>query len=106
MNIKNRYLGIDDANITLIGAYIEHNEDLKKLIGKGVSESTYKRHETSLRHTREFLYSKYKKKDISFPEITPKFIQDYEVFLKTVRNCNQNSTVKYSRNLDKVIRID
>jgi len=103
--IKDRYLGVDDQSYTLIKAYVEHNEDLKKMIGSGVAFNTYKRHETSLRHTREFLKKKYKCNDIGFKEITPKFLKDYEIFLKTTRNCNQNSTVKYIRNLGKVIRI-
>ena len=103
--IRNRYLGIDDNSYTLIKTYIEHNENLKKMIGKGVAAGTHERHETSLRHTQEFLRTKYKCSDISFKEITPQFIQDYEVFLKTVRCCSQNTTVKYIRNLGKIIRI-
>jgi site-specific recombinase XerD len=103
--IKNRYLGIDDNSYTLIKTYTEHNDNLKKMIGKGVAAGTHERHETSLKHTQEFLRLKYKCNDISFKEITPKFIQDYEVFLKTVRGCNQNTTVKYIRNLGKIIRI-
>jgi site-specific recombinase XerD len=103
--IKDRYLGIDNHSNTLIKAYIEHNEDLKKMIGNGVAFNTHKRHKTSLRHTQEFLKKKYKRSDITFKEITPKFLKDYEIFLKTTRGCNQNSTVKYIRNLGKIIRI-
>ncbi|MFN8257695.1 MAG: site-specific integrase [Bacteroidales bacterium] len=104
-SVKDRYLGIDSNSTTLIKAYIEHNEDMKKMIGKGVAFNTHKRHDTSLRHTLEFLKEKYKRSDINFKEITPKFIKDYEVFLRTTRGCNQNSTVKYIRNLGKIIRI-
>jgi len=103
--VKDRYLGIDSNSTTLIQAYIEHNEDMKKMIGKGVAFNTHKRHDTSLRHTLEFLKEKYKRSDINFKEITPKFIKDYEIFLRTTRACNQNSTVKYIRNLGKIIRI-
>jgi len=104
-NIKNRFLGRDNQNITLLQVYREHNEDLFKMIGKGFAANTVKRHSTSLRHFEEFLKFKYSKNDISFKEITPKVIQDYEVFLKTERNCNQNSTVKYIRNVGKIIRM-
>jgi len=75
------------------------------MIGKGFAANTVKRHVTSLHHFAEFLKHKFNRNDISFREITPKLIQDYEVYLKSERNCNQNSTVKYIRNVGKIIRI-
>jgi site-specific recombinase XerD len=38
-------------------------------------------------------------------EIAPKFISDFEYYLKTERKCNNNSTVKYLKNFKKIIRI-
>ena len=49
-NIKNRFLGLDNNDITLLKAYKEHNEDLKKMIGKNFAENTVKRPDISLRH--------------------------------------------------------
>jgi site-specific recombinase XerD len=36
-------------------------------------------------------------------ELSVKFLQDFEHYLKTVRNCNHNTTAKYLKNLKKVI---
>lgn len=59
---------------TLIGIYKEHNEKLKKLIGKDFAFNTFRRHETSLAHVQKFIKNKYHKNEILIHEITPSFI--------------------------------
>jgi site-specific recombinase XerD len=104
-NVKNRYLGVDQNKFTLVKTYQEHNENLRKMVGNGIAAGTVERHDTSLRHIIQFLQMKYNKADVSFGEINQKFISDYEVFLKTERRCAHNTTVKYIKNLGKIIRI-
>lgn len=89
----------------LLRLYQEHNENLEKLIDKGFSKLTYLRHCTSKSHLTDFLESKYKLRDIALNEINPKFIGDYEVYLRTERNCNNNTTVKYIKNFKKIVNI-
>ncbi|WP_238476826.1 phage integrase SAM-like domain-containing protein [Chryseobacterium potabilaquae] len=48
---------------------------------------------------------KYKISDIDIQKIDYAFLNDFELFLRTERLCNNNSAVKYIRNLGKVIRI-
>jgi len=48
---------------------------------------------------------KYNISDIDVTEINPAFIADYEFFLKTVRNCANNSAVKYIKNFQRIINI-
>ena len=99
------YQGKLDEEKYLLEVYREHNENLEKLIGKGVAKLTHTRHETSLNHLKTFLNLKYKKKDISFREINNKFVSDYEVYLRGERNCNNNTTVKYIKNFKKIVNI-
>ena len=94
-NADEQVLGIEERTVTLIEAFTDHNNQIKQLIGNGFAYGTWERYETSLRHTRQFLLWKYKITDIDVREINPAFISDYEFFLRTVRNCANNSAVKY-----------
>ena len=103
--LMNKFLGIEERTVTLIEAFTDHNNQIKQLIGNGFAYGTWERYETSLRHTRQFLLWKYKITDIDVREINPAFISDYEFFLRTVRNCANNSAVKYIKNFQKIINI-
>lgn len=43
--------------------------------------------------------------DIGVRHINPGFVADYEFYLRTVRNCSNNSAVKYIKNFQKIINI-
>lgn len=70
-----------------------------------MTESTFKRYETSYRHTQEFIKYRYRQDDLNIEEVNYQFVKDYEFFLKTARLCNHNSTMKYLKNFKKIIRI-
>jgi site-specific recombinase XerD len=103
--VKEGFMGEDiEENHTLVNLYTEHNADLKVKVNNGVSQNTFKRHETSLRHVREFIQLNLNVVDIDLKKVDHAFIRSYETFLRTTRKCNNNSTVKYIKNLGKVIR--
>lgn len=104
--IVNKYKGIEtEPRITLLSIFQEHNERCHKLEGKDMSRSTIMRYETAYRHTQEFIQFQYKKEDVDIEEVNYQFVKDYEFFLKTERDCNHNSTMKYLKNFKKIIRI-
>ena len=103
--LKNRYNGINEANVTFVELYTEHNKKLCELVGKGFAKATITRHETSMKHMVDFLKHKFGKDDIPFREMTSDFIREYEHYLRTVKNCNNNTTVKYIRNMGKIINL-
>ncbi|MDD4426972.1 MAG: site-specific integrase [Paludibacter sp.] len=104
-NMRNKINGVDKLKHTIIPIYQQHNKELKTLIGRDFAHATYIRHETSLKHIEDFLKWKYKISDIDIRKINHEFITSYEFYLKSVRNCNQNTTMKYIRNFGKIIRI-
>lgn len=105
-NIRNQYIGKPTSRpITLVEVFNEHNEKMRVLIGKEYTKGTHLRYETSLRHTLSFLKWKFKTKDIELNRIDHSFIMDYEFYLRSVRNCANNSAVKYIRNFGKIIHI-
>lgn len=105
-NIKDNYLGIISyKQVTLFSAYDEHNVKMKALIGKGYTNATLERHYTTRNHLLDFVRTKYKKDDIPLERVDNTFITDFEFFLRSEKNIGNNTTVKYLRNLGKVLRI-
>ncbi len=104
--LKGAYLnGIGEGDVhNLLDLYREHNANLKTMIDRGVSRATYIRHETSRRNLERFLRDAYQVDDINLKDVDHVFIKDYEAYLRTTRNCNNNSTVKYIKNFGKIIK--
>ncbi|MFD2891348.1 site-specific integrase [Flavobacterium chuncheonense] len=103
-SFKNKLLGIEENQRKLIQIFENHNKRMKELIGKEFSINTYKKYETALNHTKEFLKSQYSTTDISIKQIDLAFINDFDYFLRNVKNCNNNSTIKYIRNFGKIVK--
>lgn len=101
--IKNALTGKGDEQKMLLDLLSIHNERMESLLGKEFALATLKRYRTTLTQTRLFLQWKYNKDDISIQDLNYEFISDYSYWLKTVRNCNQNSVLKYISNLKKII---
>jgi site-specific recombinase XerD len=96
--------GVEEPK-TILQIYKEHNARLKLMIGKGFSALTHLRHETSMKHVGDFIQHKYHKPDFYLRDVNKSFINDYEAYLRTERNCCNNTTVKYLKNFNKIIRI-
>jgi site-specific recombinase XerD len=107
VNLKEQLLfGETKTNIKmLIPIFIEHNNQIKALIGKEFAKGTYDRYMTSLKHTQDFLLWKYSFADIDIKQIDHDFVASYDFYLRSERNCNNNSTVKYLKNFKKIILI-
>nr|WP_315154072.1 site-specific integrase [uncultured Flavobacterium sp.] len=100
---KNKLLGIKERERLLIPIFEEHNRKIKELTGLEYAAGTYERYETSLKHTKDFLYWKYNLQDIVINKIDHAFITEYEFYLRSERKCANNTAVKYIKNFHKVI---
>jgi len=89
----------------LVPIFEQHNKQVAALVGKEYAQGTLDRYTTSLKHTKEFLQWKYKIADIDIKHIDHEFIMSYDFYLRSERNCNNNSTVKYLKNFKKIILI-
>lgn len=104
-NMRNKILGVEERHRSLIKIFEQHNNQMESLVGKEFALGTMKRYVTSLRHTKNFLKWKFNSTDIDIRTIDHAFMKDYEFYLRSVKNCNNNSTVKYIRNFGKIIHI-
>ncbi len=100
---KEKWLGIKEKPVMLVNVFLEHNWKMKLLVGKEYAQSTYIRYETTLAHTKKFLLYKYGKEDIDVKKLDYSFINEFAFWLKAIRNCNQNSTIKYLSNFKKIV---
>ncbi|MCO6175927.1 site-specific integrase [Flavobacterium sp. NRK F10] len=104
-NLKNELFGFSETKRMLVPIFQDHNNKIKELVGKEYAPGTLERYTTSLKHTIEFMQWKYNVSDIDITKIDHAFITDYEFWLRSVRNCANNTAVKYIKNFNKIIKI-
>ncbi len=104
-SFKNKFLGIEEKKRMLVPIFEEHNKRMKALVDKEFALNTYKRYQTSLEHIRSFIKNNYALNDYPIKDVNLAFINDFDFYLRSVKNCNNNSTIKYVRNLGKIIKL-
>jgi site-specific recombinase XerD len=104
-NIKTVLLGkqINEHKYMLMQIFKHHNDQMTQLVGKEYAPGTLERYITSYRHTQSFLEWKYKVSDIDITKLDYEFIAEYEFWLKSVRNCDHNTSMKYLSNFRKIV---
>lgn len=103
--LKNSYLGIGEKEKSLIEVFKTHNNQIEKLVGKEYALNTLKRYETTLNHITNFIVSSLNINEIPIKQINHQFLTDFEFYLKSERNCNHNSAMRYLKSLKKIIGI-
>jgi hypothetical protein len=94
---------VNKQRYMLMELFREDNKQMKALIGADFAAATLVRYETSYKHTLQFLESKYNVSDIDITKLNYDFISNYEFWLKTVRKCDHNTTMKYLSNFKKIV---
>lgn len=106
LSIKSKILRTEEKGRMLIPIFKDHNVKFAELVKIGdYSPGTLERYETSLKHTLDFIIWKFNSKDIDIKLIDHEFITDYEFYLRTQRNCANNTAIKYIKNFKKIIRL-
>jgi len=102
--IKDILTGTYDKPRMILEIFQHHNDQMKALEGIDYARGTVGRYEISWRHTRDFMKWMYKtEEDRDIKELNFEFITQYSFWLKTIRKCNHNSTVKYLANFKKIV---
>lgn len=103
--VKNKFLDKDKNHRTILALFQKHNEECEMKVGVQVTFSTYERYKTCYKHTKEFINKEYKSEDLPVSEINRRFYDRFEYYLKKEKKCAHNTTVKYIRNFNKIVRI-
>jgi site-specific recombinase XerD len=80
-----------------------HNDQIATLVGHEYSQGTLKRYRTSYKNVESFLKERYSLIDIDIRDLDFEFITEYEFWLKGIRKCSHNTTIKYISNFRKII---
>ena len=103
--VKNKFLDKDKNHRTILALFQKHNEECEMKVGVQVTYSTYERYKTCYKHTKEFIKKEYKAEDLPISEINRRFYDRFEYYLKKEKKCAHNTTIKYIRNFNKIVRI-
>lgn len=88
---------------TLISIFRKHNDDIRKLIGIDYEKRTVSRYDSCCNYLEDMLKAQYGKDDVTLVEVDGQLIRNYEMHLKTVRGCQQNTVIRYMKCFKKVI---
>lgn len=88
----------------LLEEFKEHNDEIKALSDVGeLSKATYEKYEKAKGHISDFLMFQYEVEDMEFVDLDFAFINKYDLYLRTEKKCNNNTTLKYISNFKKVV---
>jgi hypothetical protein len=97
-------MGKDQCKM-ILEIFADHNQQMEALVGKDFAGGTLERYQTSYNHTKAFMQWQYQVEDLSIRKLDHFFIEQYAFWLKTVRKCNHNTTMKYLANFKKIVLI-
>ena len=89
--VRNAYQGLGGEYETLLGAFDKENEVFKKRVGKDRKRCTYMARVRARNHVAAFIKSRYKRNDMSMPELTPDFIKEFAIFLSNEAGLHNGS---------------
>lgn len=105
--IKNKFLGVEESQQTLIELIKYHNENMDENLEWG----TLKNYFTTQKYVAMFLKKKLKREDISLSELNYRFITEFEYFLRKhkpvdhQRPMENNTVMKHIERLRKMIKL-
>lgn len=103
--IKDILTGNVEKRKKILEVFRMHNDQMKALVGVDFAPSTLQRYNIAYNHTRDFIKWKYGLEDLDIKDLDHDFISQYAFWLKTVRNCDHNTSMKYLVNFKKIVLI-
>ncbi len=108
IDIKNKYLGIDDkpTQKTILDALDYHNKKMEEKVTIGqTAKKTYTRYVITKKKVVAFMKHQYKIKDKPLSELRLRFVTEFEHYMLTQDNLHTNTAHKYIKNLKTVMNM-
>lgn len=102
--IKNKFLGIEEAPVTILNTVYDYIKKTESLIGIDYAEGTIKQYRTTYKHLEAFLTREYRNPGMRLEEMDHAFVSSFELYLKTVVGIAHNTAMKYLKKLKKICR--
>lgn len=97
------YIGKDKTEYSLCDAFELHNSKIKASIGNTFKATTLKRYEIIYNHIKPFMESQLKIKDILLKDLNLTLINQFQLYLSSVKKHNPNTYGHICKRLRKVI---
>ncbi len=108
-DVDDIYLKYKGENVkqakTLMEVFTLHNTKMNALVGIEYTKSTYSKFTEAKQHIEDFLMYQNKKKNILLEDITLKFLQDFDYYLKTKKSFKQITINKSIQRVRKIIKL-
>lgn len=82
--LKCRLLFQDEHAMTLLELFDDYIKDYAKLVGVSTTKITHDRYLLVRKRLDEFMKGEYKRSDIAVKEVNPKFVNGFEIYLRTL----------------------
>ena len=105
--MKKRFLGVDEqVKVRMfLETFRENNEKYRKRLELGdISEGTVLRWERCVVYLEEYLKSHKNVEDIPLRDVTLPLIDDFDLWLRTVKECGHNCAIRYISTIRKIFR--
>src|SRR5690606_6686838 len=89
----------------LLEVFEYHNNQMRVHVDIDFAPGTMERYVTAKSHTKDFIKWKFGVEDIDVDKLNYEFVADMEFYLKTVRKCCHNTSIKYISNVKKIVNI-
>ncbi|MBS1586779.1 MAG: site-specific integrase [Bacteroidetes bacterium] len=101
--LKDVLIGDNERPVYFLDEFNAHNEQMAALVGTEYALGTLNRFRITFEHTKSYIKWKYNCEDVDLKKLNYEFVMDFAFWLKTVRKCAQNTTLKYLSNLRKIV---
>lgn len=105
--IKNKYLGIEEQEHSLMNLFDYHNEEMKNILEWGTLKNYYTTKTYFQMYIKEVLHTS----DLYLSQLSYKFLVGYEKFMKEhkpldpKKPCGQNTVMKHIERLRKIVNM-
>ncbi|TDE01957.1 site-specific integrase [Flavobacterium hiemivividum] len=101
--VMDHLLGKITPRTKVLEEFEKHNAEMTALLGRGYAKGTLDRFTITINHLRAFTELKFNASDLEFTDLNLEFIKDFEFYLRSVRKCSNNTTLKYIANFKKIV---
>jgi site-specific recombinase XerD len=101
--LRDILIGKHKKEHTLITVFEENNKLIKLEEGSKYVKATISRYVTTLNRIKEFIRINYGCDDLAIDKLDLNFIRRFEIYLRTEHQINDSTTMKYLKNLKRVI---
>ena len=94
-----------DIQKTILTIFRKHNDDCRKLIGIDYVKITITRFDNCCKYIENVIREQYGKEDMNLNELDGELVRNFEIYLKTVRGCAQNTVIRYMKCFKKITNL-